>query len=552
MDKNAFGIAYEPLRGSSQKSYDLPSGPAFVDEDEFEQEMSAEFRVTVGPSRQGEILATMSNRTQADDFAEGDGTADITMRTQQQGVPGGNGSERQEDVNSAPFYPGGLRLDNREALKQLTKDYKVDGVAPHVHPGNAPQRLDQSAKEIGGRSINSSLTDNAAGILEFVGEDVRHYPVTEEENERAEEDDDDEERKNLVEVPEKMGTLNVPGEREKEGQTSIDEDESAQRALVAKEWEAIDQLRTAERSVPMEKGVGGKSQPISIDQANRLVTTAEVLGYFRSQDLCTHKAAIVPYQPPESRFGLFRRASKLRFPDAEQLRDEVFILAQIKYAPADVVHRRLIQTIYRRMTNEKRACPDVGPHWDTVGFQGTDPCTDLNRSMGIFALFQVLHLLESQLGFAMVLYRLSLADVTGWPFMCVSIGFTKEALRVLRRGGCYAECNRRGSVLDVVHELHQAQFHAFLELCRTEPATHHALHLAKVRARVETDSHVLVKAYRTYLLEEKARSAVSIVDKTGGSTAVQEQFSGGGKLAQDGPPVALVKDTASRKNTYLS
>lgn len=83
MDKNAFGIAYEPLRVFSQKSYELPSGPAFVDEDEFEQEMSAEFRVAVGPSRQGEIFATISNGTQADDFAEGDGTADITMRTQQ-------------------------------------------------------------------------------------------------------------------------------------------------------------------------------------------------------------------------------------------------------------------------------------------------------------------------------------------------------------------------------------------------------------------------------------------------------------------------------------
>lgn len=80
---NAFGIAYEPLRGSSQKSYDLPSGPAFVDEDEFEQEMSAEFRVAVGPSRQGEAFTTISNRTPADDFVEGDGTADSTMGTQQ-------------------------------------------------------------------------------------------------------------------------------------------------------------------------------------------------------------------------------------------------------------------------------------------------------------------------------------------------------------------------------------------------------------------------------------------------------------------------------------
>lgn len=72
----------------------------------------------------------------------------------------------------------------------------------------------------------------------------------------------------------------------------------------------------------------------------------------------------------------------------------------------------------------------------------------------------------------------------------------------MRRGGCYAECNRRGSVLDVVHELHQAQFHAFLELCRTEPATHHALHLAKVlklftrtREIVDRQSSVLLPHY---------------------------------------------------------
>lgn len=51
---------------------------------------------------------------------------------------------------------------------------------------------------------------------------------------------------------------------------------------------------------------------------------------------------------------------------------------------------------------------------------------------------------------------------------------------VLRRGSCYSECNRRGSVLEVVNELHQAQFYGFLELCRKKPATHHAIHLAKV------------------------------------------------------------------------
>lgn len=42
---DAFGIAYKPSCGASSPGYDLPSGPAFVDEDAFEEEMDAEFRV---------------------------------------------------------------------------------------------------------------------------------------------------------------------------------------------------------------------------------------------------------------------------------------------------------------------------------------------------------------------------------------------------------------------------------------------------------------------------------------------------------------------------
>lgn len=44
---NAFGISYKPCGASSKQGYELPAGPAFVDEDEFEQEMGAEFRVVL-------------------------------------------------------------------------------------------------------------------------------------------------------------------------------------------------------------------------------------------------------------------------------------------------------------------------------------------------------------------------------------------------------------------------------------------------------------------------------------------------------------------------
>ena len=37
-----------------------------------------------------------------------------------------------------------------------------------------------------------------------------------------------------------------------------------------------------------------------------------------------------------------------------------------------------------------KACPAEGVHWERVGFQGADPRTDLNRSMGILAVLQAL------------------------------------------------------------------------------------------------------------------------------------------------------------------
>eukprot|EP00903_Cladosiphon_okamuranus_P006214 g6108.t1 len=569
---NAFGIAYKPRGTSSKQGYELPTGPAFVDEDEFEQDMGAEFRVVLDspgvlePANMSSGMAlskSVSSETgvSVDDFSEGQGNdcqavenkGMTDWRLQASGsfpssmqsssepcLPDGNSSQPAANDVVAPLSPSHLKLDNQEALISLTEGYRN---------GSASQNFDLSAENVEARQKESSKVA-VVGIPARLGGDVRQYPVMEEEG--AEQEEEDESIK-VAENLETAVTTEIEGRREEEHEAinNDNEDEASTRARVAREWEAIDQLRTAENSVPMEKGVGGALQPISIGQDNCIVTTEEVLSYFRSQDLVVYKNDIIPFQPPESRFALLRRVPKLKFPDGVQLRDEVFLFTQIKYSPDDVIHRRLIQTIYRRITNEKRTCPDVGPHWDVIGFQGNDPCTDLNRSMGVFALFQVLSLLETQLAFAMVLYRLSIADGTGWPFLCVSIGFTKEAVGVLRRGSCYSECNRRESVLDVVNELHQAQFYGFLELCRREPATHHALHLAKIRERMDTDSRGLVKTYRTYLSEEKARSALGVVEKTGGGPAVRKlvDFPVGKNAEQPRMKLGIV---AYRKSNYVT
>lgn len=48
--ENAFGIAYRPhgLTSTTTQEYHIPSGPAFIDEDEFEAQLSTEFRVVPG------------------------------------------------------------------------------------------------------------------------------------------------------------------------------------------------------------------------------------------------------------------------------------------------------------------------------------------------------------------------------------------------------------------------------------------------------------------------------------------------------------------------
>lgn len=48
-----------------------------------------------------------------------------------------------------------------------------------------------------------------------------------------------------------------------------------------------------------------------------------------------------------------------------------------------------------------------------------------------------------------------------WPFMCVAIMFTKEALQALRGGALNDKCNKRKDVLSVLHDFHHGCFAEF-------------------------------------------------------------------------------------------
>ncbi|CAM9272721.1 unnamed protein product, partial [Sphacelaria rigidula] len=480
---NAFGIAYQPHRLNFVKTeeYNLPAGPAFVDEDEFEAQLSSEFDVPQKGTARGSSMSDLESHNRDHDGADANGFENNTTHTELGtesliGTSGGDDAscvQIQPDKEYARNQNFDLQLEGSKALDLLAGAYQPNGAATKV-------RCDYIANYNGSENMVRVTASNEAEETPSIGDSAKDDTggccaiQEEEEDDLSDDEAEGVHNQNQDAVKGVFPQLQVGAE------TKVQREEVDDRAEVLQQWEAIDQLRTAENSVPMKEGVGGALKPACIDAKDKIVNMSEALAYFRSQDLSVYRSLIVSEEPRPQRWRLFRRPETLRIDQAEKHRDEIFLISQVHYTPADVVHRRIIQTVYRRMTGDKRACPDEGPHWDTVGFQGNDPRTDLNRSMGMFSLVQVLYLLETQPTFAAKLYRTSMEDGTGWPFLCVSIGFTKEAVGALRRGDCYAECNRKGVVLQVVNELHQAQFHEFLTLCKSKPGAHHAVHLSTV------------------------------------------------------------------------
>lgn len=70
--------------------------------------------------------------------------------------------------------------------------------------------------------------------------------------------------------------------------------------------------------------------------------------------------------------------------------DKVFVLAltKVKLKTNIQEHERIIKSVYRQLTKEDN-CKLIGSHWQKIGFQATDPASDV-RGCGMLA---VLHLL---------------------------------------------------------------------------------------------------------------------------------------------------------------
>ena len=103
----------------------------------------------------------------------------------------------------------------------------------------------------------------------------------------------------------------------------------------------------------------------------------------------------------------------------------------------------------------------VGPHWERIGFQGSQPGTDL-RGVGMLGVLQPLFLARERPEFVQAAIASCRGPVgeqpTDFPFMVISLNLTQVTLVALRTGALNRLLRERksGGVGGVVHTLYCA------------------------------------------------------------------------------------------------
>ncbi|XP_047113426.1 ELMO domain-containing protein 3-like [Schistocerca piceifrons] len=153
-------------------------------------------------------------------------------------------------------------------------------------------------------------------------------------------------------------------------------------------------------------------------------------------------------------------------------RDLVFAISKCKLDVRDATHIRILQTVYYRFTGANLGCPCYGVHWEHIGFQGSDPGSDL-RGVGMLGMLQLLYLSSNPKlsSLARHIYRVSTDTTHSFPLAVLSFNLTRVALQALRHGQLNRECNERQQVFDVVNEFYAAIFFHLLQVWTTQHKT---------------------------------------------------------------------------------
>lgn len=278
-------------------------------------------------------------------------------------------------------------------------------------------------------------------------------------------------------------------------------------------------------------------QPVfAEDQApSPLISFNEALQHFQTTDLGDLLKGI---QPTIHRTGLAAISHFLFGPprlhkDLVEERDLVFAIAQCPLDNGQSVHMRVLQTIYRKLTCTRADSPRYGPHWENVGFQGSDPATDL-RGTGFLGLMHTLYFVMDPeiLPLARDIFKLSQHHVQIFPFSVMSINMTRIALHALREEVLSKECNRRQQVVAVLNDFYVATFLHLYQLWKSQRKTiSDSGHVLKeVETFAKKNPKLILKRLEGYLKERRAGTSPDTLSQSNpspGDTGSQSRSQGG-------------------------
>lgn len=154
-------------------------------------------------------------------------------------------------------------------------------------------------------------------------------------------------------------------------------------------------------------------------------------------------------------------------------KDVVLSLKMTHFDFNEVHHFRMIRTMYLKLTRNK-VCPSIGNHWVDFGFQGGDPCTDLNRCGGVLNIVMLFYFFSHHFDLMKAAFLLAGSAEQHFPLACVSINITQMVVNSLLEGQLSAVCNGAGASCDVLEtmcKVHASALHYFSHRWRTQKRT---------------------------------------------------------------------------------
>ena len=148
--------------------------------------------------------------------------------------------------------------------------------------------------------------------------------------------------------------------------------------------------------------------------------------------------------------------------ELQQEREHIFAIARTALDSKEPAHVALMLGLFSALDGEVvQTGLLVGPHWERIGFQGSQPGTDL-RGVGMLGVLQPLFLARERPEFVQAAIASCRGPVgeqpTDFPFMVISLNLTQVTLVALRTGALNRLLRERksGGVGGVVHTLYCA------------------------------------------------------------------------------------------------